>query len=448
MAKSKKNINRTIKYTICAFVLYYIILILCYSTVTVVKWGYYGFEFNNLLTIRNILFIVPAFIPIFVLYDYEVPSDLAALILWLTLLCGCTIVLPHLENSVPLKTLCFVYLMSTCIIFMTIIPRWVYGKFSKPSQIKIVKIENFPVSISILFFFIGGLICLEMLGQIGYKIDLSLDTHYDRRLEARNFVEAGTMTAYAFSILSDVLIPSFALLSSAKRSQIMFAFTLLMSLCVFAYSGLKNVILLAVVTYIIYKVLKRNKKQYFIIIIISLTILTGVSIVEFKITEQDNIHNYLVRREIFVPSLLSGFYLEYFNEGNFQNFAISLKRFGYEFNDLAPGYLVGYFFFGSVEWNANTNLFASGYAEMGFLGAFVAFIGATAIMSLVNYFSLYTDEKVCCMVCVWSALKWINGSFQGSLLSDGVFFLLLGLFLLKFITYDYNLAKSRYYSHS
>jgi hypothetical protein len=82
--------------------------------------------------------------------------------------------------------------------------------------------------------------------------------------------------------------------------------------------------------------------------------------------------------------------------------------------------LIGGELFGSLECNANANLWASGFSHFGYPGIFCISLVAACLMWVVDSLANSGRFIVASVIAAEMALIWTNGSLHTSLLSNGL----------------------------
>lgn len=420
-----------------SYLIYLVTLLLCYINITVVEWDYYGFLMNDTSLYKLFLFMIPSLLPLIVFKKYKAPSDFAMLTLWLTVLTGSSIVMPQVVQKELTTTIQWLYLVSFCLIGMTIICRKYYNQLitEKKNQFSTTNIPKLVVPIFLIY---GVSLSFYTLITLNFRFDISLETVYDRRLLARILVPDRSVFAYALVLQQTVVIPFICLIAASKRSLLLLLASIFFASTTFALTGQKSMVFQIIITYIAYLLFKKNRSLSLAYITIIMSILCLSAFLEFKFFNTTDTHNYLIRREVFIPGLLSSNYLDYFDETNFQYFKESLTRFGVEQKELPIGRLIGLMYFQDATTNANANIFANGYANLGFSGVILSAALGILVLCAINYLSMRVEHELSCITCLWCGLKWIDGSMHGSFLTGGIIFLMIGLILINY----YNAKQS------
>ena len=423
--------KRLILGMLISIVCYLGMLFWCYSRLTSVRWDYYGFHLSMTSVPDLIASWIPAFLPLLFLRKYKAPSDFCAFYLWITVLCGSVIVFAQMDNLPLIAKYTWLCATALGIIIITIVPRWWLERSGCKRTTDIFKLKDLPSWVIYVTVFASAAIGISMLEKVGFSFNLSMEKEYDRRALARLSVAKGTFLAYLFKLQFSSIIPCIAVIAAAKRSKQLFLYSIILSLIVYAFNGLKGPFVTGIVTFMVYPFFKKSGKSHLVVFAASFVILVFLTAIEYKLFDGWILHDYFIRRGVFIPGLLSSYYLDYYLVNPYQGFGDALSKFGYQMVELPSSSLIGYFYFGNAETNANANIFASGFAEFGYFGMAICIFIASAILCFINQMSLRVESALCCMISLWCGMQWANGALQTSLISGGILFSCFGLSFLN-----------------
>lgn len=134
------------------------------------------------------------------------------------------------------------------------------------------------------------------------------------------------------------------------------------------------------------------------------------------------------RRVVDVPGLLTGAWIHTYETLPKANYAFSFLSPFLPYDATAtPPFVVADKYFGVPTMNANANLFASGYANLGWYGIVLEALVLAAIIAVVNASADRVPLTVAVMLLAAPSVSLVNGSVFTSLLSHGVLAVLLVL---------------------
>ena len=178
-------------------------------------------------------------------------------------------------------------------------------------------------------------------------------------------------------------------------------------------------------------------------LIATLMALLTTSICEYMMLDGAGMSAHGSRRVLFVPAHLTSYYWEYYSGHPYAFFSngIVARLFGTG-GILTPSETIGLAYFGTADSNANANLWASGFADMGFPGMLLVTIAAGCIFRVVDSLTQPRTFLTASLIMSAVAIVWAEGALQTSLLSGGVFPILI-----MFYVYSSAVAPRRPASH-
>src|SRR5690606_20842576 len=157
----------------------------------------------------------------------------------------------------------------------------------------------------------------------------------------------------------------------------------------------------------------------------------GISIVaaiEQYVFGYSYIADYFIRRAYAVIAQLQGAYVAYMLE----NFGLKDWLAGFaQLSNEPVSFLLGEWYFGNKNTNANTNAFLYSMLNGGVSGYVLAIVFITAIFSTLNYLYLKRGDKVIMSVALLYALLLTEQSYTTALLSSGIAASILIFILLR-----------------
>jgi len=234
---------------------------------------------------------------------------------------------------------------------------------------------------------IGGVVAL---GGLRYW-NLDISKVYEFRSDASGNLPG--IFGYILSIIGKTVIPfGMVLALNARRWFVMFVFAG-MSLMLFGLTANKALILYPVLVYFFF--FAARSPNIARIFIASLCTLLLISVLDLLIvwhydTEWSGwFTSLLIRRALFVPSLLNWEYIDYFSSADKYFWANSKVSFGLVSSPhhLNMANLIGQEYFGRAETSANTGWIGSGYANAGLVGVALYSVLAGALLAFLDKYS-------------------------------------------------------------
>jgi hypothetical protein len=415
--------NRTLLVVACT--LYFLTLNWSYAKVDSVLYDGIGFYYADLpipVFLASLLMaVVPAFwLPI----ELRYPSQVCY---WLMYLC---VFMPTM--FVPYHVLSYHRVQD-----VMVLPAAIWFSFALLGityRFPAIRLPRSHIDQSVVIGIIT-LAALMLIGFVirtsGFQFTLSLENVYERRFNARESVVGGSITAYAIATLSHSLGPLLIAIGYVRRNVFTFCVGVAGAICIFALAGTKTDITTPIYLFALLFLVARYRQTFGITIVAATSLLVALAAVQYFVTARSDISVYLVRRQIFLPGLLTSFYWDFFSSGHYVYFSDSfLKSLIPAQYDLPMTRLIGDAYFANAESNANANVWASAFGNLGYAGMFI-FTGLLGFLfRLIDGMAMHGDFLVTALMCGMFGLTWTNGGLQTSLLSNGVVVTLIALYFL------------------
>lgn len=234
------------------------------------------------------------------------------------------------------------------------------------------------VTLALLVFFAG----------VG-SFNLSLAEVYYYRAEARENLPQ--FLAYMRPMTTKVFLPIMLIVAFARGNRVLQALSLVLVVLFFAFTHHKAVIASALVTLILFYVFSRYRQvrmigvMFITLMLICLTVFyVNTSVTELPAGQTFN--SMVIRRTLFVPPLLDGYHLEYFQDSGHTYWSQSKISLGFvnRVYDINTPFLIGLEYFGRQGLAANTGFIGSGYSNAGYLGIMLYAVIMGVTLSYLN----------------------------------------------------------------
>jgi hypothetical protein len=264
----------------------------------------------------------------------------------------------------------------------------------------------------------------------GFEFSVDFGDLYDRRFAARESIVGGTWLSYVVALFQRCLVPYALARGLAGRRWELIAVGLAGTAAAFVLACEKTLVFLPVAMCATMMCLHYLKRTFGIALIAGLALLVTLAMAECYFVGTDYLNGYGIQRVLVNPSHLTAYYWDYFSTQPHLYFRGTLGRLvGYQSGDYSAPYTIGWIYFGDTELNANANIWASAFAECGYIGM----LGVTLLLGLgfrlVDGACQGNNVRLGCLCTICMALAWSEGALQTSLISAGV----LPLFLLMSI---------------
>lgn len=261
-----------------------------------------------------------------------------------------------------------------------------------------------------------------------FRINLSLSNIYDLRKEAREF-NMPTILKYLQNA-SDKIIPLGLIYYIVSKKRIMAILLMTIQLLNFSFNGKKSILFTLVIIILITFFYQRKHISW---ITPSFLLLNCIALIESLFRGgQSQIVNYIIRRVMFMPTMIGYYYYDFFSRNELDYLRQSILRwFGATspYSKISIQRLIGLLYFGSIETNANTGLVGDAYANFGWLGLFFYPIMIIIALRVLDYCTKQVDYRINMVLCVLIFYTFINGSFFTILLNNGFILTCITMFL-------------------
>lgn len=361
------------------------------------------------------------------------PSHLAYWILYLTV-CAPTMFIPfHVMSCPPDRILT----LSATICGLFALLAWIAS--GPPISVRPPNLA--PKDIIRGAIMVTGLLILLVGYVSGFKVNFSLENVYDRRLEAREIVVGGGLTAYAMATLGSAVSPLLMAFGYVNKMPIALACGIAGVLSLFSFAGTKHDLAAPVYLVGVLCLMQKREQSPGAIVGIAATFLICLSVAHYFATGDNTISVYFIRRSFFVPALLTSLYWDFFDGQSHIYYGDSFLRWLHASPYQLPmARLIGEVYLHSADANANANVWASGFGHAGFIGMTVSTIVLGLLFRVIDGFARTVDLRVVSLMISLFALSWSNGAIETSLLTYGV---LPSILLLHFLGSDREESELR-----
>lgn len=269
-------------------------------------------------------------------------------------------------------------------------------------------------------------IVLLLFASNGFRLDLNFADIYIRRLDAREVLMSGSLFGYLEAFLSAVFLPFLFIYSYFKRRYDLLLLVVFGMLVVFSIKGSKGV-MFAPVYLILVSFASRKKFNFGIAILFFIVLLNVLAILENEFLDTSVIANLIIRRKFLVPAQLSFYYHEFFSLNGLVYMKDSI--FG-QILGLDSGFplqrsrLIGEHYFDKVEYNANANIIATGYADFGLIGMILTGLISGFYIGLIELYGR-NSKFLTISIMAYIAIVWSEGALYTSFITNGLLLLLI-----------------------
>ncbi|KTR54361.1 hypothetical protein NS359_00350 [Curtobacterium oceanosedimentum] len=250
---------------------------------------------------------------------------------------------------------------------------------------------------------------------------VALDDVYDVRAAYADDLSAGGPLGYLLSGQAYVVNVYVLIRAFARRTWPLVVLALLGQFVIYTTTGFKTVLFSIPAMVAIAVVLRRRRPRSGAPLLLGPVLLmlvsAGVDLLQGSITWT----SLFSRRFIVTPGLLTSVYADYFSDHPVALWAKSFTRLWVTSPyDVTPTKTIGQYMLPGSQVNANANLFADGYANLGTVGLFVIAAVLAVWLRCLDRWSRGVPASVVGVLVVMSAVTLSNTSILTAMLSHGL----------------------------
>lgn len=338
-----------------------------------------------------------------------------------------------LSSIIPLSGMndSFLYF---CVIYWLIMVVLQMRKIRRKPMMSITNENRISNLFYIFAFFLIILNFLVTVYYNGFKIKFDLSSVYDIRFAVRD-MNLPTIIQYLKPLASKVTLLTIVVMIVKKNYKWVVILSLV-QLMNFAFGALKSDLFALLLAYIIGFLFKPHHRQY---LLYALVFSNLIVIVEYLVTGVSFISIVVHRRVLFMPSLLSYEYFDYFTNNECVYLRDSFMRYlGFKSPySLEIPRLIGLEFYGEQEMNCNTGIVGDDFAQFGWFALLIFPWLRIKLLDFYDKICYNINPKIVIYVSFVYALVFISGTFFSSLLTGGFIgiCILIG-FMKKKLKYD------------
>ena len=202
-------------------------------------------------------------------------------------------------------------------------------------------------------------------------------TEYEIRGQVDRIVTGGNrILAYVLGELGQALNPFLIALGIVRHRSLYLAAGIIGQLIVFGVTGFKTVILSVIFLPLVFVVIRRWRGNFGLALTSGVIAIMLACVIVDRASGSIFFSSLFTRRTLAGPGLLTGFYFDHFSQVSHAGIAYHLHR---DASMLDASREIGLVYFGSSNVDANANLWAEGFADLGVPGI-LGFTMITALM--------------------------------------------------------------------
>ncbi|MEX1027268.1 MAG: hypothetical protein WD049_04575 [Candidatus Paceibacterota bacterium] len=244
---------------------------------------------------------------------------------------------------------------------------------------------------------------------------------------------ASAVTAYALMWQSKVVGPLLFLHALQTKNPLWAGVSGGVQLLIFLVTGVKTVLFSLIMLLGFYLMLSVARRGLLTGTLIALLcVVCGSALIDTCLDQETPIvTGTLVRRNMFIPGLLTAYYYDFFSENPKQYMANAflLRHFVDSPYQVSAAQTIGLEYFGSYEASANANLWSDSYANLGLIGIPIYSLVLAVVLWIFDSLSTGVDRRLATVLLAMPAMAIVNTGMLTVLLSHGLVLAMLAMFL-------------------
>lgn len=253
-----------------------------------------------------------------------------------------------------------------------------------------------------------------------FRLNFNLSNVYDLRFEAREY-NIPTFLSYLWGPAGNIL-PIILIYYIQKKKKLLACLILMIILLNFSINGMKSVLFKLLLCLFLCAFMKNKLQNVVFCLFVLLSLLT---LLEWHIFDTTFISTLIVRRVLYLPSLLDSYYFDYI----YQNAPL---YYDVGEGDAHINFLIGEEYFNAPKMLANNGLFSDAYMNLGWIGCIIYPIVYAFFLKLCDSVFRGVNNQIsffCCLLIVYSIS---NSAFTTALITHGLLLLCLVVYLLSY----------------
>lgn len=271
-----------------------------------------------------------------------------------------------------------------------------------------------------------SLVYLGISGNLSFNVDALFDTR-DTRFDYRDTLAEGSgLLGYIVRFQGYVIGPALLAYALQRKNWIGVALGLLSQISIYSLTAYKIVFLSIPLIIAIVFLYHRMKGISFALLsfVMSLTVLVGTTV--DALLDQPYVSEIFINRLLVIPGFLTSAHISIFADAPKFFWSDSIL------SGLVPqpyatssAFLVGYALTGGTETTANANIFASGYANAGWLGVAVELVVLVLLLFAIKACARNLEPSLVYSTLLLPAVALANSGIFAAFLTNGFAYALI-----------------------
>jgi hypothetical protein len=288
-----------------------------------------------------------------------------------------------------------------------------------------------PFGFAMLILVLSGICYGTILFFAGLPHSIpDLSEVYDVRAATKAYVGSNWIVGYAMDWQSNVVNPVLIGYGLMSRKLWAGALGILGQLLIYSIGGTKTVVFSILMLLCMFVVLRGAANVYLRLVGSIVMLVLAATVVD--LASQSTVFTTLfVRRMIFIPGQLTTLYFDFFSTHPHALLGDSLLKgfVRYPYSQGTPN-VIGAYYFGGSEMNANANLWADGFANFGYFGMLGATFLTALWLWLVDSSTSIHNRRLAALILCIPSLTLTDSGLLTDLASHGLALALVIMFVL------------------
>jgi len=242
-------------------------------------------------------------------------------------------------------------------------------------------------------------------------------TEYDIRSQVYQIVTGGNrILGYLIGELGQALNPFLIALGIVSRRVLYLAAGIIGQLIIFGVTGFKTVVLSAIFLPLAFLLIRRWRSNFGLAFTSGVIVIMLACVIADRATGSIIFSSLFTRRTLAGPGLLTGFYFEHFSQVSHAGIAYHLHR---DTSVIDASREIGLVYFGSSNVDANANLWAEGFADLGVPGVLGFTLIAGVMIWLYDSVARRRNLELAVLLAVMPAVAMSNSAPTTVLITHG-----------------------------
>lgn len=281
-----------------------------------------------------------------------------------------------------------------------------------------------------LVFFLGIVVTYSLFTAIflvGLKPTFDFSLVYDIRSEFSSIKIPFANYAYKWSAF--IAAPLIFFVGLMKRNLLLMLSGFIIILVLFFATGHKTYLFIIPFVFVVHLVRNQKRPIRWLVIGLSLSVLAGIG--SYHIFGDVRLNASFMNRIYVIPAKISYQYHEYFtsNQKVYLSHSVLSRFVEYPYTEM-PISVISLFYYDNPDGHPNTGILGDAYMNFGYSGVIILFLLVAITLRLIVWLSLNKSPLLVLSMLIMPIFTWVNAPFLTSFMTAGLFFGLIGVWLL------------------